>query len=89
MSEMILETPEAGSDPALSEDPVAQAYALLKERFPEEVQDDSRDGYTGLMVSAEKLPEIATALRDAGYAADTKRRPARPGPESSADGSCE
>lgn len=64
MSEMILETPEAGSDPALSEDPVAQAYAVLKERFPEEVQDDSRVGYTGLMVSAEKLPEIATALRD-------------------------
>ena len=65
MSEMILDTPPAdGGDPAVNADPVAQAYAVLKERFPEEVQDDSRVGYSGLMVSADKLTEVATALRD-------------------------
>jgi NADH-quinone oxidoreductase subunit C/D len=64
MSEMILDTPEDGGDPAVNQDPVAQAYAVLKERFPEEVQDDSRVGYSGLMVSADKLTEVATALRD-------------------------
>ena len=65
MSEMILDTPPADSgDSAVNADPVAQACAVLKERFPEEVQDDSRDGYSGLMVSADKLTEVATALRD-------------------------
>ena len=64
MSEMILDTPEGDGEQAVNQDPVAQAYAVLKERFPEEVQDDSRVGYSGLMVSADKLTEVATALRD-------------------------
>jgi len=64
MSEMILETPETGDSPAIHEDPVAQAYSILKERFPDAVQDDSRDGYTGLVVAADKLPQVAVALRD-------------------------
>src|SRR5690606_22326937 len=37
---------------------------LLKERFPDAVTDDTRDGYSGLMVAPEKLVEVATALRD-------------------------
>ncbi|MCA9926874.1 MAG: NADH-quinone oxidoreductase subunit D [Anaerolineales bacterium] len=61
---MILESPEPGGSPIVNDDPVAQAYAVLKERFPEDVQDDARDGYSGLAVSADVLPEVAMALRD-------------------------
>jgi NADH-quinone oxidoreductase subunit C/D len=48
----------------LRQNPVERAAALLKERFPEAVSDDTRDGYSGLMVSPDKLVEVATALRD-------------------------
>ena len=64
MSEAILEAPHAGDDPAIQQDPVAVATAVLKERFPETVTDDPRDGYEGLMVDADQLIDVATALRD-------------------------
>ena len=64
MSEMILdEQPEDGGM-AVDQNPVERAAALLKERFPDAVTDDTRDGYSGLMVSPDKLVEVATALRD-------------------------
>ena len=64
MSEMILdEQPEDGGT-AVDQNPVERAAALLKERFPDAVTDDTRDGYSGLMVSPDKLVEVATALRD-------------------------
>ncbi len=45
-------------------DPVQDATAALKEKFPEHVADDSRDRYTGLIVSADRLPEIGKYVRD-------------------------
>ncbi len=62
MNEMVMN--EAGNDPAVHENPVERAYAILKERYPDTVQDDERVGYTGLVVAPEKLTEVATALRD-------------------------
>jgi NADH-quinone oxidoreductase subunit C/D len=44
-------------------DPVEEATARLKERFPE-LGDDPRSGFTGLMVPPEQLLEVATYLRD-------------------------
>ena len=44
-------------------DPVVAATDALKEKFPE-ITDDSRQNYTGLMVPADKLLEVAQALRD-------------------------
>jgi NADH-quinone oxidoreductase subunit D/NADH-quinone oxidoreductase subunit C/D len=38
--------------------------ASLKEKFPDAVKDDSRQGYTGVVVDKNKLVEVATAIRD-------------------------
>lgn len=64
MSEMILDSPEADGTPMVQGDPVENAYAILKERYPDAVQDDTRDGYSGLVVSPDKIVEVVTALRD-------------------------
>ncbi len=64
MSEMILDDQPQDDGTAVDQNPVERAAALLKERFPDAVTDETRDGYTGLMVSADKLVEVATALRD-------------------------
>jgi NADH-quinone oxidoreductase subunit D/NADH-quinone oxidoreductase subunit C/D len=40
------------------------AVAALKERFPDAVKDDTRQGYTGVVVDKNHLVEVATALRD-------------------------
>jgi NADH-quinone oxidoreductase subunit D/NADH-quinone oxidoreductase subunit C/D len=45
-------------------DPVEDATAALKERFPEYVADDTRDRYTGLVVNVERLTEIGKYVRD-------------------------
>jgi NADH-quinone oxidoreductase subunit C/D len=63
MSEAILEASEAGVPPAIA-DPVDYAIQSLLERFPESVANETREGYSGLTVQADKLPEIALALRD-------------------------
>ncbi len=63
MSEAILEAPGSGA-PETVANPVEHAINALKERFPEAVADDPRDGYSGLVVTADKLPEVALALRD-------------------------
>lgn len=64
MSELVPESPHADGTPVLGENAAESATAILKERFPEAVQDDTRDGYEGLMVSADKIVEVTTALRD-------------------------
>ncbi len=64
MSEMILDDQSQDDGTAVNQNPAERAAALLKERFPDAVTDETRDGYTGLMVSADKLVEVATALRD-------------------------
>ena len=38
--------------------------AELQERFPEAVQPDEREGYQGVVVSGERLVEVAKAIRD-------------------------
>ena len=40
------------------------AIAVLKEKFPDAVQDDIREGYEGIIVDKNKLVEVATAIRD-------------------------
>ena len=40
------------------------AEMTLEERFPDVVAKDARKGYAGYMVSAERLVEVATAIRD-------------------------
>lgn len=64
MSESVTTSPEASGAPVVSEDPVVLATAALKQRFPDTVIDDERDGYNGLVVSPDKLTEVITVLRD-------------------------
>jgi NADH-quinone oxidoreductase subunit D/NADH-quinone oxidoreductase subunit C/D len=59
MSEALMETPAVENV-----DPIERAMATLKERFADAVNDDTRDGYEGVVVSADKLLDVATALRD-------------------------
>jgi len=63
MSEAILEVPDMGTPEAVT-NPVEHAINALKQRFPEGVSDETRDGYSGLVVAADKLPEVARTLRD-------------------------
>lgn len=49
---------------AAETDPVEAAEAALKEKFPESITDDTRDRYTGLIVSAEHLVEVSEYVRD-------------------------
>ncbi len=63
MDEMILDAPEDGAA-SVNENPVEVAIAHLKEKFPQAVTDDERDGYEGIMVNADKLLDVAQTLRD-------------------------
>jgi NADH-quinone oxidoreductase subunit D/NADH-quinone oxidoreductase subunit C/D len=40
------------------------AIGILKERFPGAVSDDTRPGFSGVIVDKAKLVEVATAIRD-------------------------
>ncbi len=64
MSERILEAPEGGEEQTVYANPIEEALATIKERFPAEVVDDTRDGYEGVIVNPERLVEVATFLRD-------------------------
>ncbi len=64
MSDTILEAPATGDQPVVFDNPVDEVTAALKERFTEFVADDTRPGYGGLVVSADKIVEVAEALRD-------------------------
>jgi NADH-quinone oxidoreductase subunit C/D len=43
---------------------VKGAIAALKEKFPEAVKDDSRQGYSGIIVDRKQLVEVARAIKD-------------------------
>ncbi len=60
---MTVEIIEDYDAPRVYEDPVEEATARLREKFTD-LTEDPRDGYTGLMVPAGQLPEIAAHLRD-------------------------
>ncbi len=64
MSDTILNAPEPGNAPAITSNPVERAIAILKERYPDAVTDDPRENYSGLMVNADQITEVAQTLRD-------------------------
>lgn len=43
---------------------VGQSIEYLKQRFPEAVKDDTREGYGGIVIDAGQLREVAQAIRD-------------------------
>lgn len=43
---------------------VQSAIAALKTRFPEAIKDDTRQGYSGIIVEKNRLAEVATVMRD-------------------------
>ena len=55
MSDMVMEA---------TVDPVVEAVAALKEKFADAVSDDARPNYTGLIVPAHRLLEVARTLRE-------------------------
>lgn len=64
MTDTVLETPPAETPTAVYANPVEEATAVLKQKFPDLVTNDPRPGYSGLVVHPEKLADVATALRD-------------------------
>jgi NADH-quinone oxidoreductase subunit D/NADH-quinone oxidoreductase subunit C/D len=64
MSDTFPNAPEPTGETAVYTNPVDEAIAILKERYPGAVTDDTRENYEGLMVQADKITEVATALRD-------------------------
>ncbi|HSM55137.1 MAG TPA: NADH-quinone oxidoreductase subunit C [Candidatus Sulfomarinibacteraceae bacterium] len=61
MSDEVIDNEVAAT--AVSEDPVHEATARLKERFPD-LSEDERPNYYGFVVPAEKLREVAAYVRD-------------------------
>jgi NADH-quinone oxidoreductase subunit D/NADH-quinone oxidoreductase subunit C/D len=43
---------------------IQSVIASLKERFPDAVKDDTRQGYSGIIVDKNRLVEVATTMRD-------------------------
>ena len=43
---------------------VGQSIEYLKQRFPEAVKDDTRQGYAGVVIARDQLVEVAQAIRD-------------------------
>jgi len=43
---------------------VGQSIDYLKQRFPEAVKDDTRPGYSGILIDRNQLVEVAQAIRD-------------------------
>jgi NADH-quinone oxidoreductase subunit D/NADH-quinone oxidoreductase subunit C/D len=60
----VTELQEIESEQSEVTDPVEAASVALKDRFPEDIVDDARDRFTGLMVPAGKLLEVSQVLRD-------------------------
>lgn len=64
MSEMTLEAPGAG----IKDHSPEATIALLKERYPDHISDDTRDGYEGIIVHADKIVEVSHDLQsELGY----------------------
>jgi NADH-quinone oxidoreductase subunit C/D len=61
MSETTVEVLEPEEKTA---EPAQEAIAALKERFGDDIVDDPRERFTGLIVPAEKITEIARVTRD-------------------------
>lgn len=61
MNEMIAEVEEVETTAAV--DPAEAAAGQLRERFAE-IRDDTREGFSGLIVPADKLLEVAATVRD-------------------------
>lgn len=61
MSDEVIEN--EGAATAVYEDPVEEATARLKERFPE-LSEDERPNYYGFIVPAEKIRDVAAYVRD-------------------------
>lgn len=59
MSEMTLEAPSAN----ISDFSAAATIALLKERYPDHISDDPRDGYEGVIVHPDKILEVSRDLQ--------------------------
>jgi NADH-quinone oxidoreductase subunit C/D len=51
-------------DQPLTTTTTAEAIVSLKEKFPGAISDDTRQGYSGIIVDKNKLVEVATAMRD-------------------------
>jgi NADH-quinone oxidoreductase subunit D/NADH-quinone oxidoreductase subunit C/D len=64
MSEMIMESPAGDNGQAAYDNPIEEALARVKERFPEGVSDDTRDGYEGVVVSPDQVVDVSLSLRD-------------------------
>ncbi len=64
MSEMIMDSPAGENGQVTYENLVQEALAKLKERFPDGVVDDTREGYEGVVVSADTVVDVGLALRD-------------------------
>jgi NADH-quinone oxidoreductase subunit C/D len=58
------DTVEVKEVSAPAADPVEDAATAVKERFAEHVADDTRDRYSGLIVSPDRLVEISRFIRD-------------------------
>jgi NADH-quinone oxidoreductase subunit D/NADH-quinone oxidoreductase subunit C/D len=58
------ETAEKEEAVAEDKDPVETAVAALKEQFPQDVSEETRNRYTGLIVPADRLIEIGEYVRD-------------------------
>lgn len=68
MNEMIAEVEEGqeampAAAPAPAANHIEAAVATLKARY-EQIRDDGREGFTGLIVPADQLIEVATAVKD-------------------------
>lgn len=48
---------------AVHDDPATAVAAILKERYPDAIRDDERDGYEGVIVDADKIVEVSQALQ--------------------------
>jgi len=44
--------------------PLEDTIDLLKQKFPDAVSDDTREGYSGIMVDKTKLLDVASTIRD-------------------------
>jgi NADH-quinone oxidoreductase subunit C/D len=64
MTEVTSTLPSDGSEQALFISPEEEALKSLRQKFPDALTDDNRDGYEGLIVAPESLLEVARVLSD-------------------------